>query len=73
MAALDTLIEHSLPLVCASHLLGHVVHLLAVALGTVLLHDDLLDLRRLPLLCCLHPLLPLIQDLLIHNFISKEI
>ena len=75
MSAADALVEDGLTLISASHLSRHVVHLLGVALWTVLIHyyflHALVGLR--PLLGCLHPLFPLIEFFPRDNFIADQV
>jgi hypothetical protein len=75
MSALDALIEDSLPLIRTSHLSGHVVHLLAGALRAVLVDNDLFRalIELVPLLSRLHPLLSLVELLLIDDLVPRQV
>ena len=75
MSTLDALVEHSLTLVCASHLTGHVIHLLRITLWAILVHYDffhtLVSLGSL--FGCLHPLFPLIEFFSGDNFVADKV
>jgi hypothetical protein len=75
MSALDALIEDSLSLIRTSHLSCHVVHLLGVALWAVLIHYDLLHalIGLRSLLSRLHPLLSLVELLLIDDLVTRQV